>query len=137
MSHPYVVFSSQMRVPFKRPAEDPISLRFDRECRNFSWIHGKKEVHFRSEEARFIKTENDNLYFEVRGETLTFPTWVTAAGNIRTMFHLKGGGEFVFLDLLSALTKIQMTLKIRFAPKLEVRAMDLYDGKPRPYNRIF
>ncbi len=125
-----------MRIPFVRQ-DNLISLRFDRECRNFAWIQGQKEIKFRAEEAKLVKIENDQLYFDVRGETLSFPTCVSAAGNFRTMFHLKGGGEYLFLDLFATITKIEMLLRISFDQKLEVRAIDFYDGKPRPYNRIF
>ncbi len=114
-----------------------IALRFDRQCRNFSWIQGNKTIHFRAEEARLLKSENDQLFFDVRGETLFFPAWVSASGNLRTMLHLKGGGEYLFLDFFSAVTEVQMLLRISIDQKLEVRALDFYDGNPRPYNRIF
>ena len=62
----------------------------------------------------------------------------TAAGSLRTMLHPKGGGEFLFLDLLSIVTKIDFTLLTGFKnEKLEVRALNFYTDEPLPYNRIF
>lgn len=115
-----------------------VALRFDRECRNFSYESAEEKLVFSAAEAKFSKIEQGNVHFTVRGKDLTFPARVTAAGNVRTMLHLKGGGEFLFLDLLSIVTKIEMSLLTGFKnEKLEVRALNFYTGEPLPYNRIF
>lgn len=118
--------------------DEKVALRFDRECRNFSYETKDKKIQFTGLEARPLGVQSGNLLFEVRGEKLSFPLKVSAVGNIRTVLHLKGGGEYLFLDLLSVVSKIDYSFSTEFrGNKLEVRAHEFFTGEPVPYNRIF
>lgn len=65
-------------------------LRFDRDCQNFQFVRGKEIISFRAEEARLLKTEDDENHFEVRGIPLSFPVRVYSIGNFRTALYLSG-----------------------------------------------
>lgn len=65
-------------------------LRFDKDCRNFQFYKGNEVIAFRGEEAIFLKQENGDNYFEVRGIPLSFPMRVHSVGNFQTAIYLSG-----------------------------------------------
>lgn len=71
-------------------------LRFDKGFRNFQFVRGKEIISFQSDEVRYLKTEDDENYFEVRGISLSFPTRVYASGNFLTGLYLSGTNSNIF-----------------------------------------